>query len=93
MLGLHNYGAGNDPTPETSASTTANTYQQSYGSIVAASDAYLQNSLVNGPPAVLPQYTDGTSAGSFAQLNTMLASLKNGLDAGLFSGSGVNALA
>jgi hypothetical protein len=105
-LGLANYGASNTSSgssPSTSGSSSAgasaspssgvNPYQQTYDNLETAVNAYLQNSLLNSPPAVLPEYTAGTSASSFAQLNTTLASLKQGLGQGLFAGTGFNALA
>lgn len=97
-LGLQNYGSApaassGSAGSSASAGTAVNSYQQAYDNIITASNAYLQNSLLNGPSATLPEYTAGSSAGAFAQLNTTLAALKQGLGQGLFTGSGFNALA
>lgn len=91
-LGLQNYGSSATRSGSPPASKV-NPYQQAYDTIITASNAYLQNSLLNGPPATLPEYTGATSASAFAQLNTTLATLKQGLGQGLFTGTGFNALA
>ena len=98
-LGLQNYGqtpsrtGAGSSSSASNASAGVNAYQQAYDNIETAANAYLQNSLLNGPPATLPQYTAGSSASAFAQLNTTLAALKQGLGQGLFTGTGFNALA
>ncbi|HET9029936.1 MAG TPA: hypothetical protein VFN49_07140 [Candidatus Aquilonibacter sp.] len=96
-LGLANYGSGSGSNATSStvpaASSAVNPYQQAYDNIETAVNAYLQNSIVNGPPAVLPEYTGGSSASAFASLNTLLGQLKSGLAQGVFAGTGFNTLA
>lgn len=92
-LGLKNYGAGSSDSGSTTTPSTVNPYQQAYDNIITASNAYLQSSLLNGPPATLPLYAGGSTANSFAQMNTLLANLKQGLTQGIFAGTGFNALA
>lgn len=63
---------------------------QSFDQIETWSNGYLMQSMVSGPPATLPEYTAGSSVSAFASMNRLLASLRTGIGAGLFTGTGVD---
>lgn len=61
------------------SSSAVNPYQQAYNSLETWSANYLMQSVESGAPSGpsgIPELTGGQSAGSFAQLNTLLAQIK-----------------
>lgn len=99
-LGIKGNGQAIAPAAGTTGSVTAatgatgeNVYQTAYDGIVAASNQYLQNTLINGNPSTQPVYAAGSSAAQFALLQNTLSAISTGLQNGQFQGTGFNQLA
>ena len=82
-------------TPAPAASTASkNPSQATYNSLETWSSGFLMQSLTSGAPQMQPQYTPGSTASVFAQLQSTLAAIQPGIASGLYGGgTGFNILA
>ncbi|HEV7178881.1 MAG TPA: hypothetical protein VGN11_03360 [Candidatus Baltobacteraceae bacterium] len=78
----------------TASQPAQNPFQTTYDSLQTWSDQYLFQSIESGAPPV-PEYTDGSSASSFAQLSNLLAQIAPGVANGTYGGGagGIDTLA